>query len=163
PRHVHPRYPCGLHGSVRAHRGARGAARGRRAAHGRLRVPVTGRLAHVARAEALLAGLSPRDREGRLLDARHAAAQLPQAPPALRNHMYDHDNELVEREMAWGAGLAAGKAEGVHEGEAAVDPEALATAKEGAKSPPKYKPIDLSPEVLHPDVLWACTTCRACE
>jgi len=25
------------------------------------------------------------------------------------------------------------------------------------------KPIDLVPNVIHPDVLWACTTCRACE
>ena len=26
-----------------------------------------------------------------------------------------------------------------------------------------YKPIDLVPDIIHPDVLWACTTCRACE
>jgi len=25
------------------------------------------------------------------------------------------------------------------------------------------KPVDLVPSVIHPDVLWACTTCRACE
>ena len=25
------------------------------------------------------------------------------------------------------------------------------------------RPIDLVPDVIHPDVLWACTTCRACE
>jgi len=24
-------------------------------------------------------------------------------------------------------------------------------------------PVDLVPNVIHPDVLWACTTCRACE
>ena len=24
-------------------------------------------------------------------------------------------------------------------------------------------PIDLVPNIIHPDVLWACTTCRACE
>jgi Fe-S oxidoreductase len=27
----------------------------------------------------------------------------------------------------------------------------------------QLKPLDLVPEVIHPDVLWACTTCRACE
>lgn len=27
----------------------------------------------------------------------------------------------------------------------------------------KLKPIDLVPEIIHPDVLWACTSCRACE
>jgi Fe-S oxidoreductase len=25
------------------------------------------------------------------------------------------------------------------------------------------KPVELVPNVIHPDVLWACTTCRACE
>ena len=25
------------------------------------------------------------------------------------------------------------------------------------------EPVDLVPTVIHPDVLWACTTCRACE
>ncbi len=25
------------------------------------------------------------------------------------------------------------------------------------------EPVDLVPNVIHPDVLWACTTCRACE
>jgi Fe-S oxidoreductase len=27
----------------------------------------------------------------------------------------------------------------------------------------KLAPVDLVPEIIHPDVLWACTTCRACE
>jgi Fe-S oxidoreductase len=27
----------------------------------------------------------------------------------------------------------------------------------------EYKSIDLVPNVVHPDVIWACTTCRACE
>ncbi len=29
--------------------------------------------------------------------------------------------------------------------------------------PKQLKPVDLVPEIIHPDVLWACTTCRACE
>ena len=29
--------------------------------------------------------------------------------------------------------------------------------------PPQYKPKDLVPDVIQPDVLWACTTCMACE
>ena len=28
---------------------------------------------------------------------------------------------------------------------------------------PAEKPINLFPDMIHPDVLWACTTCRACE
>jgi len=27
----------------------------------------------------------------------------------------------------------------------------------------QLKPVNLVPEIIHPDVLWACTTCRACE
>ncbi|HEY1959410.1 MAG TPA: (Fe-S)-binding protein [Polyangiaceae bacterium] len=27
----------------------------------------------------------------------------------------------------------------------------------------KHPAINLAPDVIHPDVLWACTTCRACE
>ncbi len=69
----------------------------------------------------------------------------------LRNHLYHHEPELVEREMGWGPPRRAG------------DPESLADAREGASQPEVYHPIDLVPEVIHPDVLWACTTCRACE
>ncbi len=37
-------------------------------------------------------------------------------------------------------------------------------AREGELERDKQlKPVDLVPEVIHPDVLWACTTCRACE
>jgi Fe-S oxidoreductase len=39
-----------------------------------------------------------------------------------------------------------------------ADAEALAASVDA-----KYKPVDLVPEVIDPDVLWACTTCRACE
>jgi Fe-S oxidoreductase len=27
----------------------------------------------------------------------------------------------------------------------------------------EYKSVDLVPNLVHPDVIWACTTCRACE
>ena len=35
-------------------------------------------------------------------------------------------------------------------------------AGEGGEAKP-IKAIDLIPDVIHPDVVWACTTCRACE
>ncbi len=45
-----------------------------------------------------------------------------------------------------------------------------AEAKEGEEATPelpfdikKYAAINIAPDVIHPDVLWACTTCRACE
>jgi Fe-S oxidoreductase len=31
------------------------------------------------------------------------------------------------------------------------------------ESKPEHPAINLTPDVIHPDVLWACTTCRACE
>ena len=41
--------------------------------------------------------------------------------------------------------------------------EIKAAELENAKRPLKYDPIDLVPNVIHPDVLWGCTSCRACE
>jgi Fe-S oxidoreductase len=45
------------------------------------------------------------------------------------------------------------------------EPELEATAENAAAKSPaqRLKPVDLVPEIIHPDVLWACTTCRACE
>jgi Fe-S oxidoreductase len=39
--------------------------------------------------------------------------------------------------------------------------ELLARPAADRHAPPA--PVNLVPEVIHPDVLWACTTCRACE
>jgi Fe-S oxidoreductase len=95
----------------------------------------------------------PAHKTGKILSPKHFTL-------ALRDHMYEHETELVEREMAWGPGLEASAAP---DGETPIDHEGLANAREGARIPAKYKAIDLSPEVVHPDVLWACTSCRACE
>jgi Fe-S oxidoreductase len=97
----------------------------------------------------------PAHRTGKVLSPKHYTL-------ALRDHMYGHEKELVEREMQWGPGLE-GAAHAAAAAEQPVSPEALADEKEGAKRPVQYKPINLTPEIVHPDVLWACTTCRACE
>jgi Fe-S oxidoreductase len=57
----------------------------------------------------------------------------------LRNHLYGREKEIIEH----GHGAPAG-----------VD---------GVPADAAPKPINLFPEIIHPDVLWACTTCRACE
>jgi Fe-S oxidoreductase len=99
----------------------------------------------------------PAHKTGKILSPKHYML-------ALRDHMYNHQAELVEREMRWGPGLEGAAAAHTAEAQAdAKDPELLADEREGAKRPPQYKPIDLVPEIIHPDVLWACTTCRACE
>jgi len=103
----------------------------------------------------------PAHKTGKILSPKHLTL-------AMRDHMYEHQSELVEREMQWGPGLegasaAAATTDGVTTDGGAVDVERNADEREGAKRAPTYHAIDLSPEVVHPDVLWACTTCRACE
>ncbi|MEO8903477.1 MAG: (Fe-S)-binding protein, partial [Polyangiaceae bacterium] len=84
----------------------------------------------------------------------------------LRNHLYGRQEEF----LALGPSL-------VHEqtppvpseppvAPAHLSPEALqeaAKAAEKAEPARVYKPLDLVPGVIHEDVLWGCTTCRACE
>ncbi|WP_234023989.1 (Fe-S)-binding protein [Sorangium cellulosum] len=93
----------------------------------------------------------------------------------LRDHLYGRETEFVSRpggpkglDGGGSAAQANGHAEGAPAGAEAQDggaghgetasPENPAPAAE-----PAYKPIDLVANVVHPDVLWACTTCRACE
>ncbi len=89
----------------------------------------------------------PAHKTGKVLSPKHLTL-------ALRDHLYEHEDELVEKEMAWAPSVA--------------DPEWLAAEvkmgeRDGAKRGAQYKAIDLVPEIVHPDVLWACTSCRACE
>lgn len=96
----------------------------------------------------------PAHKTGKLLSPKHFTL-------ALRDHMYEHEKELAEREMRWGPRPEeAAAADG---GEPGIDPEALANAREGATQPPVYAPVNLVPEIIHPDAIWACTSCRACE
>lgn len=84
----------------------------------------------------------------------------------LRDHLYGREKELVEERRkltAAGAdGKAAGQAEGENAGASASEEQAAqAEAADGESGAPKR--IELVSNVVHPDVLWACTTCRACE
>jgi Fe-S oxidoreductase len=106
----------------------------------------------------------PAHKTGKILSPKHLTL-------ALRDHMYEHETELVEREMAWGPALGRGLTDGpgldgaaAAENAESVDAvELRADALDHAKRPVKYTAIDLAPEIIHPDVLWACTSCRACE
>jgi Fe-S oxidoreductase len=84
----------------------------------------------------------PAHKTGKILSPKHLTL-------ALRDHMYEHQPELVEREMKWAP--------------ARDEAEKLADEREGAKQAKVYEPVNLVPEIVHPDVLWGCTTCRACE
>jgi Fe-S oxidoreductase len=94
----------------------------------------------------------PAHKTGKLLSPKHFTL-------ALRDHLYEHQTELADQEMLWGPRDAPPPADG----EAAIDTEAKAVEIDGAEVAPKYTAIDLSPSVIHPDVLWGCTSCRACE
>ncbi|MGC4093376.1 MAG: (Fe-S)-binding protein [Polyangiaceae bacterium] len=65
----------------------------------------------------------------------------------LRNHLYARQAELTGAEPKPNEKPA----------------EAEGSAAEGAAAEAAKAPRDLVPNVIHPDVLWACTTCRACE
>ncbi len=84
----------------------------------------------------------------------------------LRNHLYSRQEEFLELGEVPRVNLDIAPAPAT-EPEAEERPEAEekpapADASEAEKKP-DYKPVDLIPNVVHEDVLWACTTCRACE
>jgi len=81
----------------------------------------------------------------------------------LRNHLYGRQAEFLALDPAVVHGATQ---PAPSEPSAAPAPEA---PKEAGPSPEPatpariYKPLDLVPNVIHEDVLWGCTTCRACE
>lgn len=92
----------------------------------------------------------PAHKTGKVLSPKHLTL-------ALRDHMYAHQEDLANSEMKWGPAPDPSSIEG------AEPPEVLETDIEHARRPSFYKPIDLVSDVVHPDVLWGCTSCRACE
>ncbi len=93
----------------------------------------------------------PAHRTGKVLSPKHLTL-------ALRDHLYAREDEFIHQGPPDdGAGTAPGEAEALAGG---AGEEAGAGSQE-AKSRPAA--IDLVPNVVHPDVLWACTSCRACE
>lgn len=76
---------------------------------------------------------------GKLLSPKHLTL-------ALRDYLYERQAEMI------GAG-------GLVEQKDAKRPLTGEAEMESKLTPP----VDLVPGVIHPDVLWACTSCRACE
>lgn len=101
---------------------------------------------------------------GKILSPKHFTLEL-------RDHLYDRQDEL--------AGLP-GKPSGTIDrpapprptndppadaegGEAKAEPATEETEASRKAGELPFKQVDLVPNVIHEDVLWACTTCRACE
>jgi Fe-S oxidoreductase len=120
----------------------------------------------------------PAHRTGKLLSPKQFTVDL-------RDHLYAREHELLNRaggprgpspdeaHVHAEAGHAHGEngqahaagAGGAHVHDDAHDhPHPPDDAPNPVPVPPiESKPIDLVSNVIHPDVLWACTTCRACE
>ena len=75
----------------------------------------------------------PAHRTGKILSPKHLTLDL-------RNHLYHREEEFFG---------------------AKTETETKPTTETEKK--PAHPAINLAPDVIHPDVLWACTTCRACE
>lgn len=83
----------------------------------------------------------------------------------LRNHLYERQSEFLATDVKE---LRAGSSgEGSSDENSATtdtsdkDGSATDSATDGKVA--SYEPKDLLPDVIDPDVVWACTTCRACE
>jgi len=101
---------------------------------------------------------------GKVLSPKHLTIDL-------RNHLYKNDVMLIDGvrpEPGHGDehGEASEKdhASGEHDEHGGDDHhEAPMPENPIPNPPPTYEPVDIIDNVVHPDVIWGCTTCRACE
>ncbi|MBX3131493.1 MAG: (Fe-S)-binding protein [Polyangiaceae bacterium] len=102
----------------------------------------------------------PAHTTGKILSPKHLTLDL-------RDHLYARQEEFLELGQPPRLDLALPAAEGAaEEGAESTSNDEQSAAEAGgeqAEAKPAYQPVDVVPNVVHPDVLWACTTCRACE
>lgn len=106
----------------------------------------------------------PANRSGKLLSPKQFSLDL-------RDHLYARNTEFIEAVGSPLNPIPATNKEEAHRPPTGSDAGADAHGhREGssAENPqpnpaPTYKPVDLIPDVIKPEVIWACTTCRACE
>jgi Fe-S oxidoreductase len=92
----------------------------------------------------------PAHRTGKILSPKQLTLNL-------RDHLYQRDAELVNHYV-----LGHGK-DPKPEPMEDEENEEENSEEELEEKAPTYNAINLVGDVIHPDVLWACTTCRACE
>jgi Fe-S oxidoreductase len=86
---------------------------------------------------------------GKILSPKHLTLDL-------RDHLYARQEEFLKIGDALPrTPLSSLLPKESEDGEAAAETEANGAGE--------YHPVDLLPNVIHEDVLWGCTTCRACE
>ncbi|HTV25678.1 MAG TPA: (Fe-S)-binding protein [Polyangiaceae bacterium] len=100
----------------------------------------------------------PATQTGKLLSPKHLTLDL-------RNNLYARGAELTHSKQVAAAGTQADAEkpqndQGELAEEGAGDPTNTSGTREATK---EVALVDLVPGVIKPEVLWACTTCRACE
>jgi Fe-S oxidoreductase len=96
----------------------------------------------------------PAHRTGKILSPKHLTL-------ALRDHLYGREDEITRAEKpAATPQAAAASPSGAAANEPAASPSGAAASEVAHEA---LKPVNIVSDVIHPDVLWACTTCRACE
>ncbi|MCC6215254.1 MAG: (Fe-S)-binding protein [Polyangiaceae bacterium] len=103
----------------------------------------------------------PAHNTGKILSPKHLTLDL-------RDHLYSRQEEAVAlggeiprlrlEDLRPGAGGEADAPKGE-----AGEPTGGDAGPADTSSPAGYQTVDLVPNIIHEDVLWACTTCRACE
>jgi len=82
----------------------------------------------------------------------------------LRDHLYANEEDLIERRVGMMNGGPKAEAHGDTPDGEYPSAAALAMAFEANAGPtPPKRSLELVGNIVHADVLWACTTCRACE
>ncbi len=94
----------------------------------------------------------PAHRTGKILSPKHLTL-------ALRDFLYAHEEELIAHAASASTGA---QATGTSETSGEAAGESAGDGVDGNKGTAPLQ-VNLVPDVIHPDVLWACTTCRACE
>jgi Fe-S oxidoreductase len=80
----------------------------------------------------------------------------------LRNHLYGREQEVLQRTEAiphWRPKAQESLQEGGTPSPATNEPKPAADAALAKR----FEGKNLLPDIIDPDVIWACTTCRACE
>ncbi|MEO8877210.1 MAG: heterodisulfide reductase-related iron-sulfur binding cluster, partial [Polyangiaceae bacterium] len=96
----------------------------------------------------------PAHRTGKILSPKHFTL-------ALRDHLYSREDEVLALKNGTPAKKAAGDA--TSSGGSGASTETAQSAENKPIAINTIAPVNLIADVIHPDVLWACTTCRACE
>ena len=97
----------------------------------------------------------PAHRTGKVLSPKHLTL-------ALRDHLYGREEEFIKHKASANGtnGAAANADKPATEGEPAAVTDGTAAPVQATAG---IQALNLVPDVVHPDVLWACTSCRACE